>query len=267
MGYIQIINRIIKDNGLLNGGIMFFILSCQKFIGYPKKYTYQYNSIKINKTVKMKYSSDISRGFALFEIFGFCPYYSSKSGRIKFNININSKVCDIGAFIGDSAVFFGLQGAKVYSYEPQIMAFRLMQDNIKLNKLNNVTILNYPVTFDGRTLSLDNNANKISDSFNIKDNSGLNKTNSIKFTEALKVEKIWDLVKIDIEGGEWEILEDLCRKPITLNKIRGIAMEIHKPKENKQILSNFVQILQKNKFLVEVDVQNELGMLWAKKED
>ncbi|MGV8142528.1 MAG: FkbM family methyltransferase [Candidatus Pacearchaeota archaeon] len=265
MGYLDVVRQVVRDNGVLKGMSMLSILSTQKFFGYPKTHVYRYHSRKINKIAKMKYSADISSGFALFEIFGFCPYYSSTSGKIRFDIGKDSTVCDIGAFIGDSAVFFGLQGAKVYSYEPQAKAFRLIEENLKINGLKNVALINNPVTFDGRLLSLDSNSDKISDSFNITANSGGSKVKSIKFSDALKMESKWDLVKIDIEGGEWEILQSLCDKPITLNKIKGIAMELHHPRQNRQILDNFVAILRNNKFKVEVEAQNELGMLWAKR--
>ncbi len=265
MSYLKIIRQVIKDNSLFYGLSMLSILSSQKFLRYPKNYVYQYNSRKIKKNVKMKYSADISTGFAVFEIFGFCPYYSSKSGKIKFNICNDSTVCDIGAFIGDSAVFFGLQGAKVYSYEPQIKAFRLIEENLKLNGLKNVQLINTPVTFDGRILSLDSNSDKISDSFNTFTNTGDTKIKSIKFSDALKMERKWDLVKVDIEGGEWEILKDLCKNPRILKKIKGIVIEIHHPRKNRQILDKFVNLLRNNNFNVEVDAQNELGMLWAKR--
>src|SRR3989344_2705519 len=102
MNFIRVIRQIVEDNGFFRGLFMFTVLSSQKFFKYPRSYVYSYNSRKIGRKVKMKYSSDILRGFALFEIFGFCPYYSSKSGRIKFEVNENSNICDIGAFIGDS---------------------------------------------------------------------------------------------------------------------------------------------------------------------
>ncbi len=265
MSYLKIIRRIVKDNGLFKGAFMFLMLSSQKFLKYPKSHIYSYNSKKINKIAKIKYSTDISKGFALFEIFGFCPYYSSESGKIKFRLNHQSKVCDIGAFIGDSAVFFGLQGAKVYSYEPQETAFKLINENLKLNGLKNVKILNYPVTSDGRMLSLNNNSDKISDGFNITDNFGNNKIKSVKFEDALTYEKKWDLVKIDIEGGEWEILRSICKKPDILKSINGIAMEIHHPLKNKETLDKFSELLKSENFAVEINAQNALGMLWAKR--
>jgi len=50
-------------------------------------------------------------------------------------------VVDIGAYIGDSAIYFALKGARrVIAVEPHPNAFREMLDNIKLNNLENVVV-------------------------------------------------------------------------------------------------------------------------------
>ena len=50
-------------------------------------------------------------------------------------------VVDIGAYIGDSAIYFALRGARrVIAVEPHPNAFREMLDNIKLNNLENVVV-------------------------------------------------------------------------------------------------------------------------------
>jgi len=51
-------------------------------------------------------------------------------------------VVDVGAYIGDSAIYFALKGArKVIAIEPHPGAFAEMLDNIKLNNMENVIIL------------------------------------------------------------------------------------------------------------------------------
>jgi len=50
-------------------------------------------------------------------------------------------VIDVGAYIGDSAIYFALKGArKVIAIEPHPGAFAEMLDNIKLNNMENVII-------------------------------------------------------------------------------------------------------------------------------
>ena len=53
-------------------------------------------------------------------------------------------VIDIGANIGDTAIYFALKGARhVYAFEPYPYSYGLAQKNIKANRLNNkITIIN-----------------------------------------------------------------------------------------------------------------------------
>ena len=57
-------------------------------------------------------------------------------------LNVDGKVViDVGAFVGDSAIYFASRGAKkVIAIEPHPDAFREMLDNIKLNNLENVVV-------------------------------------------------------------------------------------------------------------------------------
>jgi len=57
-------------------------------------------------------------------------------------LNVKGKiVIDVGAFVGDSAIYFALKGARrVIAIEPHPGAFAEMLDNIKLNNLEGVII-------------------------------------------------------------------------------------------------------------------------------
>ena len=58
------------------------------------------------------------------------------------SLDVKDKVViDIGAFIGDSAIYFALKGAKrVIAVEPHPGAFAEMLENIKLNNMENIII-------------------------------------------------------------------------------------------------------------------------------
>jgi FkbM family methyltransferase len=50
-------------------------------------------------------------------------------------------VVDVGAFVGDSAIYFTLKGArKVIAIEPHPGAYKEMLDNIRLNNLENIIV-------------------------------------------------------------------------------------------------------------------------------
>ena len=248
----------------MEGTKIMAFLALQRILKRPRNKVYSYYSQALNSKAKIKYTSQMSRGYTLIEIFGFSQYYKSQSGKIKFNLSGDSKVMDIGSFIGDSSVFFGIQGATVYSYEPQKAAYELMLENIKLNNFSKSNTFNNPITSDGRSLNLDINENKISDSFNIYSKRSDSPIKSLKFSDELNKEKKWNLVKIDIEGGEWEIIDYLLENKRDIKKINGFVIEIHSP-FNRKLLDDFVGFLRKEKFEVEISVKRELGMIWAKK--
>lgn len=264
MGYINGIFQLIRDNGIVRGSFMMGSFFAQRFLGIPRKRVYRYYSKKMKRSYLIKYTSDMLRGFDMSEIFGMCPYYSSKSKRIALNLNNKSRVLDIGGFIGDSAVFFGLQGAKVYVFEPQKTAYNLILENMTLNGLKNFEVTNSAVTSDGRDLLIEN-TNKISDSFDATKNKSGVKLKSLKFSDVLKKEKIWDIVKIDIEGGEWELFEQICQNPKIIGRVKAFVIEIHHIKDNKEMLKRFIELLRRDKFSVELDILGNLGMIWAKR--
>jgi predicted RNA methylase len=112
------------------------------------------------------------------------------------NIGVQAKdvVIDIGAATGDFSIFAAKKGAVVYAYEPDRDRLELLDMNIKQNNANSVRVRNFGAK------SLD-------------DVIGMEKIKSCKF------------LKVDCEGGEYEIFNHASRK--TLKKILNIAMEIH----------------------------------------
>ena len=55
-------------------------------------------------------------------------------------LNVSNKyIIDIGAYIGDSAIYFALKGArKVFAVEPYPYTYDLLVKNIKINSLNSI---------------------------------------------------------------------------------------------------------------------------------
>jgi FkbM family methyltransferase len=137
-------------------------------------------------------------------------------------------VIDIGANIGDTAIYFGIRGAKrVYAFEPYPYAYRFARENIKLNGLGDrVEVLNEAcggskdacIKIDRNFKSLRNTA--------LKD---------FHHGKAIRIESIGEIVerfgldgavlKIDCEGYEYGIILDSSRK--TLRRFDQIMVEYH----------------------------------------
>lgn len=130
-----------------------------------------------------------------------------------FKIPENPVIIDIGASIGDFSVYcaYTFKNAEVFSYEPTPEAFKLVNENIRLNNLeDNIKVFPLAVSGTKKKISI-----------------GAELYESASIEDIFKYNKIdrCDLLKMDIEGGEYETLLN-TRKEV-LKKINKIAMECH----------------------------------------
>ena len=141
--------------------------------------------------------------------------------------NINGKdVLDIGAAIGDTAVYFGLRGArKVYSYEINKRYYDICKKNIELNNLGNVVEVKLcGVGKDNKPLN--NSLSILGAILPEKDREAANGIEMKTLNEVIKDHKINDgILKIDVDGFEYKIIEGVeCD---LLNRFSHIIMEYH----------------------------------------
>jgi FkbM family methyltransferase len=130
-------------------------------------------------------------------------------------LNVDSIYCDIGAWIGPTVIYASRLCKQVICFEPDHIAYRYLRWNIELNDLFNVTSFNIALAnsiairkmsaFGGKfgnsetSLLNDNQANKGIDVLTLTWDT---------FIDISKIDKI-DFLKIDIEGGEFELLPTL----------------------------------------------------------
>ncbi|AAT42881.1 FkbM family methyltransferase [Picrophilus oshimae] len=71
-------------------------------------------------------------------------------------LNVNGKnVIDIGGYIGDSAIYFSLMGARhVFAYEPFPSSYKRALKNIELNNIKNISFCNAAVTDKKGTIKI-----------------------------------------------------------------------------------------------------------------
>lgn len=120
----------------------------------------------------------------------------------------NRVVVDIGANMGDSAIYFALEGAKmVYGFEPYPLIYDLSIKNIKLNNLvKQITLINKGV---GSPSYIHVKEDFISaGGSELKDYKEGRKIEIISLKDVLTRYKIpkHSALKIDCEGSEYEIL-------------------------------------------------------------
>lgn len=162
----------------------------------------------------------------------------SKSKRFAiFNfLNSDSIVLDFGANIGDVSQYLNdMFKCKIYCYEPDPNAFNFLRKRFKTDY--NIKTFNLAITNDGQEkklyfhkeskiggqVSYSEASSLLDKKENISQNNFYN-VKSINIKELLNNFEYIDLIKIDIEGYEYEILPILIQNN---KKIGKIICELH----------------------------------------
>lgn len=127
--------------------------------------------------------------------------------RLDYDLNSNSIVFDVGGYNGDfSSKIFCKYNSSIYIFEPVKKFYSNIEKRFSHN--DKVKVFNFGLSSkdDELEISLSNNASSIY----LNDvNSELVSLRSINyFIEKNKIKQV-DLIKINIEGGEYELLESI----------------------------------------------------------
>lgn len=145
--------------------------------------------------------------------------------RLNYNLNNNSVVFDLGGFRGEWAnKIFKKYGSNIYIFEP----IKEFYNGISKMFFNNAKVhaFNYGVGDKNETVSI----SITDDSSSVYNSEGQKETIQIKsLLEFLKTNNIHavDLIKINIEGGEYNLLEDLINNNMTF-LFNNIQVQFHR---------------------------------------
>jgi len=153
-------------------------------------------------------------------------------------------IFDIGANIGLATLYFKFKhpNAKIYAFEPIPETVNILKKNTLVNNLKNVYVNPVAVGKEGELLFSYGGAGDTGASIqNEKDTKNIIKLKSISLSNFIKENNIEhiDLLKIDIEGGEIEVLSDIRD---TFDKIDTIIMEWHYPLDKFKEFSKKLQL-------------------------
>ncbi|MDE1871034.1 MAG: FkbM family methyltransferase [Candidatus Micrarchaeota archaeon] len=174
------------------------------------------------RKLKFAYSTKDERIHAILMTIG--EFFDEPHGELDVNGRI---VVDIGAYIGDTAIYFALEGAKhVYGFEPYPYSYELAKKNINANALGKkITMVN--AGCGGKRGAI-----KISSDYRNLAGSELRSSGSGKSIPILSLDDIVKryrlngaALKIDCEGCEYDIV--LKSKRETLRKFKSILIEYH----------------------------------------
>lgn len=122
---------------------------------------------------------------------------------------------DVGAWIGPTVLYASMHCQEVFAFEPDPVAYKFLERNVSQNKLTNVTLSPAAVAAESGTLKIGPR----------KDRAFGNSNSSLLWSESPdsvpvpawtpqdlilnRLAKIPDVIKIDIEGGEFGLVPEM----------------------------------------------------------
>lgn len=163
----------------------------------------------------------------------------------KFQTNSQTPVIyDCGSNIGTSCLYFSLNypNSTIKAFEADPNIAKILKGNLLRNNIQNIEVNNKAIWIndDGVEMSLEG-----ADGGSIFSDTNQVKIPSVRLKDMIEKESKIDLLKIDIEGAEYEVLKD-CSS--SLQKVKNIIIEYHSYVNSDQKLSEILEILEKNNF-------------------
>jgi FkbM family methyltransferase len=160
----------------------------------------------------------------------------------------NIRLVDIGANLGSFTIWahrvVGVREA--FCFEPEPDSFRLLNFNLSRNDCPFAKTLECAVGGESRTIKISlKKSSPGGTSIYAGDTSSESKTVPvIAFEKWLReIEGGFDLLKMDCEGAEWEIIR--LTDPQQFARFNVVVAEVHGDPENKQLVPEFKQSMEK----------------------
>jgi len=173
----------------------------------------------------------------------------------------NKSVLDIGAFVGDSPIYFILKGAKkVYAIEPHPDAYKEMIENIKLNNMDDKIIpINMGINYEKDYITISTTTANTQGTLLKQEDNGI-KIPAGKLSDIIDKYNIdAQILKMDCEGCEYDII---LKDYDTIKEFDEIGFEYHAYNTNISV-NKLLEKLNKDfecKF-VRGGINEELGIL------
>jgi FkbM family methyltransferase len=171
-------------------------------------------------------------------------------------------IIDAGANIGMGVLYWKrlYPKSKIIAFEPSRMAYKSLLKNVEANNLTNVQCINKAVADKEGVLQFTTNeiiSGSLVTEKNLKDNYEVDVTTLGKY-----IQENIDLLKIDIEGAEKFIFDDIKSNISFLN---NIFLEYHSFINEKQYLSKYLTIFEENGFRYSIENENKQNNYFSNK--
>lgn len=215
--------------------IVLYLLTCPQYLlhkirGVPGSYDDLSTFFRYFPLGKINKDKTVSFSFAGKKVLFFYGHQSPMSAGIFGNKEYSSVpvegkiVVDIGAALGDTAIYFCLKGAKkVYAYELNERHFNIARKNIELNDLNQKVNLEYCGVASKKITSTEKILGAL---MPIEDVPCVEDADFKTLDQIVMENNINDAVlKVDVDGFEYEIIGSTSKE--TLRRFEYIFMEYH----------------------------------------
>jgi len=174
----------------------------------------------------------------------------------------NKSVLDIGAFVGDSPIYFVLKGAKkVYAIEPHPDAYNEMLENIKLNNMEDKIIpINMGINYEKDYVVINTkDTTHTAFSFFNSNNNGI-KISAGKLSDIIDKYNIdAQVLKMDCEGCEYDII---LKDYDTIKEFDEIGFEYH-AYNTKIPVNKLLDKLNNNFECKIIKEKNDIGLVYC----
>jgi FkbM family methyltransferase len=130
------------------------------------------------------------------------------------------RILDCGANIGFTVLLYKLLYPRslIFAFEPDPVNYTLLVKNLKRNKIRNIKTFNACFSTKNEMVEFyPNNTHRMLGTLNpVSTNQSAIKVQAMRLSELLSTD-VYDMVKIDSEGSEWEIIQDLDKTGTIIN--------------------------------------------------
>jgi FkbM family methyltransferase len=155
-------------------------------------------------------------------------------------------IIDCGANIGLSLLYFKnyYPSSRIIAFEPDPDLFQILEKNIANNNLESVTVIEAACWTDDGTIAFQKEGAHSGSATNFWDKSKQISVRAEKLAKYLEGQEI-DLLKMDIEGAEFQVLMSLGPY---LSNVKNIVFEYHSANNEDQKLSELLNLLKESGF-------------------
>lgn len=155
------------------------------------------------------------------------PWFADKGDqtlRLDYELNENSVVFDLGGYKGEFAAdIYCRYTSEIYIFEPIESFFQIIQK--KFLKNNKVKIYNFGLAGKDDEMQISMSDNSSSVFLKTENSETIQLKSIVDFIRVNNITKV-DLIKINIEGGEYEVLESLLENNL-IGIFENIQVQFH----------------------------------------